>query len=151
MNDLKFAARQLRKNPGFAAVVVLTLALGIGANTTIFSITNGLLLRPLPVREPERLVALFTTHEQQAGLNGTSYPDYRDLRDRNEVFEGLAGHFYFPMSIRTADRAEVAMGNVVSWDYFEVLGVSPMVGRAFLPEEDQAPGARPVAILSHRF
>ena len=151
MNDLKFAIRQLLKNPGFALVVVLTLALGIGANTTVFSITNGLLLRPLPVREPERLVALFTTYEKQSGLNGTSHPDYRDLRDRNDVFEGLAGHFYFPMAIRTADQAEVVMGHVVSWNYFEVLGVSPAIGRAFLVEEDRAPGARPVAMLSHRY
>ncbi|MHC1769025.1 MAG: ABC transporter permease [Verrucomicrobiia bacterium] len=150
MNDLRFALRQLLKSPGFTAVVVLTLALGIGANTTIFSITNGLLLRPLPVREAERLVALFTTYEKQSGLNGTSYPDYRDLRDRNDVFEGLAAHFYFPMALRTADRAEVVMGHVISWNYFEVLGVSPGIGRAFLPEEDQAPGARPVAMLSHR-
>ena len=151
MNDLRFAFRQLLKSPGFTAVVVLTLALRIGANTTIFSITNGLLLRPLPVREPERLVALFTTYEKQSGLSGTSYPDYRDLRDRNNAFEGLAARFYFPMALRTADRAEVVMGHVISWDYFEVLGVSPAVGRAFLPEEDQAPGARPVAMLSHRF
>jgi predicted permease len=151
MNDLRFAIRQLLKHSGFTAVVVLTLALGIGANTTIFSITNGLLLRPLPVPEPDRLVALFTTYEKQSGLNGTSYPDYRDLRDRNDVFEGLAGHFYFPMAVRTADQAEVVLGHVVSGDYFEVLGVSPAVGRAFLPEEDQAPGARPVAMLSHRY
>ena len=151
MNDLKFAVRQLLKNPGFTAVVVLTLALGIGANTTIFSITNSLLLRPLPVREPERLVTLFTAHEKQSDRNGTSYPDYRDLRDRNDVLQGLAAHFYYPMGVRTADRAEVVMGHMVSWNYFEVLGVSPAIGRAFLPEEDQAPGARPVVVLSHRF
>ena len=150
MTDLRFAFRQLLRNPGFTAVVVLTLALGIGANTTIFSITNGLLLRPLPVSEPERLLALFTTYEKQSGLNGTSHPDYRDLRDRNDVFEGLAGHFYFPMAVRTADRAEVVLGHVVSGNYFEVLGVSPAMGRAFLPEEDQAPGARSVAMLSYR-
>ena len=151
MTDLRFAIRQLQRNPGFAAVAVLTLALGIGANTAIFSITNGLLLRPLPVPEPERLVALFTTYEKQSGLNGSSYPDYRDLRDRSDVFEGLAGHFYFPMAVRTADRAEVVLGHVVSWNYFEVLGVSPARGRVFLPEEDQVPGARPVAMLSHRY
>lgn len=149
--DVRYGVRMLGKNPGFTAVVVITLALGIGANTTVFSITNGLLLRPLPVREPERLVALFTTDGKQSGLNTTSYPDYRDLRDRNDMFGGLAGHFYFPMSIRTSGRAEVTMGHVVSWNYFEVLGVSPAVGRAFLPDEDQTPGARPVAILSHRF
>ncbi|MBE7499046.1 MAG: ABC transporter permease [Verrucomicrobiales bacterium] len=151
MTDLRFAIRQLQRSPGFAAVAVLTLALGIGVNTTVFSITNGLLLRPLPVPEPERLVALFTTYQKQSGLNGTSYPDYRDLRDRSDVFEGLAGHFYFPMAVRTADQAEVVLGHVVSWNYLEVLGVSPAVGRAFLPEEDQAPGARPVAMLSHRY
>ena len=151
MNDLRFAFRQLLKHPGFTAVVAITLALGIGANTTIFSITNGLLLRPLPVREPERLVALFTTYDKASGLNGTSYPDYRDLRDRNDVFAGLAGHFYFPMAVRTADRVEVVLGHVISGNYFDVLGVSPTIGRTFLPEEDQAPGARPVAMLSHRF
>lgn len=134
MNDLRHAIRQLRKSTGFTALVVLTPALGIGANTSMFSITNGLLLRPLPVHDSERLVTLFAKSDSQTGLNATSYPDYRDLRDWNQAFEGLAAHFDFPMALRTKGRVDVVTGHIIPWNYLEVLGVSPVVGRAFLPE-----------------
>jgi predicted permease len=150
LQDVRFGLRMLAKNPGFTAVAVLTLALGIGVNTAIFTVANSLLLRPLPVEQPDQLVAIFTTHKGDDTFNPNSYPDYSDLRDRNQVFSGVAAHFYWPMSLKTADRPEVVMGQVVTSNYFKVLGVSPFLGRAFLPEEGETSGSHPVAVLSYR-
>jgi macrolide transport system ATP-binding/permease protein len=148
--DLRYGFKTLVKNWGFSVVAVLSLALGIGANTTIFSFANALLLRPLPVEEPERLAAV-TTSYVGGGLYGpTSLPDYEDLRDRNEVFSGVAAHSYFPMALTGDERPEVVFGHLVTWNYFSVIGVEPFLGRSFLPEEDQTPGSHPVAILSYR-
>jgi predicted permease len=150
LQDLRYGLRMLAKNPGFTAVAVLTLALGIGANTAIFTAVNSLLLRPLPVEQPDQLVAIFTTHKGDDTYNPNSYPDYSDLRDHSQVFSGVAGHFYWPMSLKTAERPEIVMGQVVTSNYFTVLGVKPFLGRAFLPEENETPGGHPVAILSYR-
>src|SRR5512136_912820 len=141
LQDVRFGLRMLARNPGFTAVAVLTLALGIGVNTAIFTVANSLLLRPLPVEQPDRLVAVFMTHKGDDTLNPSSYPDYLDLRDRNQVFSGVAAHFYWPMSLKTADRPEVVMGQVVTSNYFDVLGVKPFLGRAFLPEEGETTGS----------
>jgi predicted permease len=108
------------------------------------------LLRPLPVEDPDRLVSLFTAYEEMDDYSHSSYPDYEDLRDRCDAFSGLAAHFYYPMGLRTSARAEVIAGQVVTWNYFSVLGVTPFLGRGFLPEEDQAPGSHAVAVLSYR-
>jgi macrolide transport system ATP-binding/permease protein len=148
--DLSYGARMLRKSPGFTIVAVLTLALGIGANTAIVTVVNSLLLRPLPVEQPDRLVAVFTTHKRDNTFNPSSYPDYLDLRDHNRVFSGVAGHFYWPMSLRTVEHPEIVMGEVATSNYFAVLGVKPFLGRAFLPEEGEIPGGHPVAVLSYR-
>jgi predicted permease len=149
--DVIFALRILLKSPGVTAVAVLSLGLGIGANTANFSLINAFLLRPLPVQDPERLVSIMTTFQGSGDRqNHTSYPDYKDLRDRREVFSGLAAHFYFPMGLKTGEQAEVILGQIASWDYFSVLGVKPFLGRTFLPEEDKTPGTHPVAILSYR-
>jgi putative ABC transport system permease protein len=148
--DLRFGWRTLLKQRSFALVAVLSLGLGIGANTTIFSLTHALLLRPLPVEQPERLVSVFTANAGGYQSGNTSYPDYLDLRERNEAFAGLAAHQYFPMGLGTTDGAEVVLGQLVSWDYFSVLGVEPVLGRTFLPEEDETPGTHPVAIISSR-
>jgi predicted permease len=129
---------------------VLSLALGIGVNTSIFSLGNALLFRPLPVEAPDRLVAVFTATRGMEGNRHTSYPDYQDLRDRSAVFSGVAAHFYHPMGLKADGQAEVVMGQTVSWNYFEVLGVKPLLGRTFLPHEDQTPDSHPVAVLSHR-
>ncbi|KPK66263.1 MAG: hypothetical protein AMS21_02845 [Gemmatimonas sp. SG8_38_2] len=125
------------------------MALGIGANTTIFSVVNALLLRPLNVADPEQVVSVYTS---QAGgqLHGnTSYPDYLDYRERNDVFLVLAAHSTAPMALKGGDQPRIVMGQLVSWDYFAALGVVPELGRAFLPEEDQTFGTHPVAVLSH--
>ena len=148
--DLRYGAKTLVKNWGFTVVAVASLALGIGANTTIFSFANALLLRPLPVEEPERLVAVTTSYVGSGLYGPTSLPDYEDLRDRNEVFSGVAAHSYFPMALTGDSRPEVVMGQLVTWNYFSVLGVEPFLGRSFLPEEDQNPASHPVAILSYR-
>ena len=150
LQDLRYGIRMLAKSPGFTTVAVLTLALGIGANTAIFTVVNSLLLRPLPVEQPDRLVAVFMTHKGDDTFNPSSYPDYSDLRDRNGVFSGVAAHFYCPMSLKTVDRPEVVIGQAVTSNYFNVLGVRPFLGRTFLPEEGETPGSHPVAVLSYR-
>jgi predicted permease len=148
--DLRYGFKTLVKDWGFTVVAVLSLALGIGANTTIFTFANALLLRPLPVYEPDRLVAVSTSYVGGGLYGPTSLPDYKDLRDRNEVFSGVAAHSYSPMALTGDDRPEVVIGQHITWNYFSVLGVEPMLGRSFLPEEDQTPGSHPVAILSYR-
>ncbi len=148
--DLKQGVRLLARKPGFAATVVVTLALGIGANTVIFSLVNALLIRPLPVADPGSVVSVFTSYAGGARHGITSYPDYEDLRDRNELLSGLAAQTYAPMGLGGADQPEVVMGQLVSWNYFSVLGVQAHLGRTFLPEEEETPGSHPVAVLSHR-
>jgi len=148
VNDLRTAFRQLLKNPGFTAVAVLTIALGIGANTTIFSIVNAVLLRPFPYRAPERLV---NVQERISGLGGfsPSYPNFVDWRAQNTAFDSMAAvrgseSFNFTGS----GEPERLQGRLVSAEFFSTLGIEPLFGRDFLPEED-SPGATPVAILSY--
>jgi predicted permease len=148
--DLRYGAKMLVKHRGFTTLAVLSLALGMGANATIFSFSNALLLRTLPVEEPQRLVAVTTSYVGGGRHGPTSLPDYEDLRDRNDVFSGVAAHAYFPMALTGPGRPEVVIGQLVTWNFFSVLGVEPFLGRSFLPEEDQTPGSHPVAILSYR-
>ena len=139
--DTAYALRTCARNPGFTAAVTISIALGIAANTTVFSMVNAVLLGELPVREPERLVAFSET---------LSHPDYLDYRDRTGVFAGVAAHFpVLPASLSGAGEPERAWGQLVSANYFSVVGVRPVLGRDFLPEEDQAPDRNPVVILSH--
>ncbi len=148
--DLRYAARSLARAPGFLAVAVLSLALGIGANLTNFSLANALLFRPLPVQDPDRLVTVTTSYRDNP-YNPTSYADFRDLRDYNEVFSGMAAYFFFPMSLKGNDQPEVVTGQLITWNFFDLLGVQPAMGRSFLPEEEQLQGGPLVAILSDRF
>ena len=148
--DLRYGVRQLLQQRVFTIVAVLTLGLGIGANTTVFSVANALLLRPLPVSDPDRLLSVFTSHVGGAPYDIVSFPDYRDLRERSSAFSGLAAHCSFPVSLRHPSGAKIVMGQTVSWNFFDVLGVRPVLGRTFRPEEDETEGAGPVAILSHR-
>jgi predicted permease len=157
--DLRYGARILLKSPGFTLIAVLTLALGIGANTAIFSLTDQILLRRLPVERPEELVVLRSPGPKGGrvtsdGDNATSfsYPMYKDLRDRgNNVFSGLLARYAIPLSVAGAGQTERADGELVSGDYFEVLGVRPALGRVFNQEDDRAPGANPVVVLSHAY
>jgi predicted permease len=145
LQDFRYALRMLLRSPGFAAVAVLTLALGIGANTAVFSVVNTLILRPLPVERPSELVFL-----QNARYGPSqSFPDYRDLRDRNQVFAGLLGYRMAPMELETDGGAERIWGYLATGNYFDVLGVKPALGRFFHQSEDLHPEASPYAVLSY--
>jgi putative ABC transport system permease protein len=148
VQDLRYGLRLLVKSPAFTLVVVGTLALGIGANTAIFGVIDAALLRPLPVVEAPDQLVVFGREENESGF---SYPDYKVMRERNGALSDLALYTQAPISVGNGERSEVALGAVVSGNYFDVLGVKPVLGRAFLPEEDREPGAHPVAVLSHSF
>lgn len=148
LHDVRFGVRQLIKRPIFTALAIVSMALGIGANTAIFSLVNTALLRPLPVREPSRLIAVDGTLPS-TDFTLQSYPNYKDYRDRNQSFEGLFAYRFVVSSLSHKGVNERAWGFLVSGNYFDVLGVKPVLGRAFRPEEDQTPGANPVLVLSH--
>jgi predicted permease len=148
LQDIGFAIRSLRKRPLFAIAALVSLGLGIGANTAVFSVVNSVLLRPLNVADPDRLVPVYTSQTGSSRHGNTSYPDYLDYREQNEVFSGLAAFVVAPMAVRGAGESRVQWGQLVSWDYFAVLGVEPVLGRSFVPEEDETLGAFPVAVLS---
>ena len=147
--DLRVALRGLARNRLFALIAILSLALGIGANTTIFSLLNGLLLRRLPVEEPARLMTLFTTDAHNPGMWLNSYPNYLDYRDRNNVFSSLAIYATSSVSLGGHGSARHVIVQLVSANYFPTLGVRPMIGRGFLPQEDRALGGGPVAVISY--
>ena len=151
LQDVKFGLRMLAKNPGFTAVAVLTLALGIGATTTVFSWIDGVLLHPLPgVEKADELLSFETVGPNGEALT-TSYPDYRDYRDHLTLLAGIAATQIEPLSIGEDDHGEQVWGELVSGNYFAVLGVKPVLGRAFLPEEyGDKPGAFPIVVISHR-
>jgi len=148
LQDLRFGVRMLRKNPGFSLIAILTLALGIGANTAIFSLVNTVLLRPLPIAEPERVFEIMPLY-QGLDMGAYSHPLYRDLRDQNTVLSGFAACTFAPMSLSRGDRNERLWGYLVSGNYFETLGVQAAQGRLFTLADDRAPGAHPVAVLSY--
>ena len=151
MHDLRYALRVLVKNPGFTAVAVLTLAVGIGANTAIFSVVDAVLLRPLPYPEVDRLVFLWSTWPAQGvATSGSAFPDYNGWRDRNQVFDGLAGFYYGDFNLSTTDDApERIQGAYVTANLFQVLRISPAAGRLFAPEEEQF-GKHHVVLLSDK-
>lgn len=149
-NDLRYALRQLLKSPGFSAVAVLTLALGIGANTAIFSLVDAILLRPLSgVDDPDRLVAVYTSDFSSTRYGTSSYPDYLDYRDRTDVFSGLAAYVETSINLSSGSEAERTQGAIISGNYFLVLGVKTRLGRPLLPEDDKNYGAHPVAVVSY--
>jgi predicted permease len=152
VGDVRFALRMLGRRPLVTAVAVASLALGIGANTTIFSIVNALFLESLPVADQERLVSVHTTDRRNPGLSPLSHLNWKDLREEAGVFEALAGYDWTAVSV-SFDGGEpvVVFGQLVAGNYFDVLGIQPGLGRTFRPEEDGAPGAHAVAVLSHRF
>lgn len=146
--DLSYAFRSLGRNRAFAAAAMLSLAAGIGANTAIFSVVNSILLRPRPVADPEQLVELYVGH-RQSPYETTSYPSYAELRDRNEVLTGLAAYGIRQFRLGGAAQVEQVWGEVVSSNYFDVLGVPPLQGRGFVAENDIVPGSNPVVVISH--
>ena len=151
LQDLRFAIRQMAKKPGFAAVIVLTMALGIGANAAIFSVLDAVLLRPLPYSQPERLIKIWSRF---AGIgmpndqNWVSAPEFRDYQQLNHSFSDLAGINSGSFNLGVKGSPQRVVGAAVSSNLFSMLGVQPLLGRAFLPEEAQ-PGREHVVVLSY--
>ncbi|MEW5984199.1 MAG: ABC transporter permease [Acidobacteriota bacterium] len=152
VRDVRHAFRLLVRNPGFTATALLSLSLGIGATSALFSTFNSLLWRPLPANDPEQIVVLYSRIEGQAFSEGFSYPEYRDYRAQTTAFSGLAAFAPVSLGIATDDGdATRAFGEAVTADYFDLLGVRPVLGRVFLPDEGRQGSAAPVAILNHSY
>src|SRR5438477_11149662 len=149
LQDIRFGFRQLIKRPGFAALAIISMTLGIGANTSIFSLVDTVLLRPLAVKEPSQLVELYSTTNKGADWSLQSYLNYKDYRDRSNVFSGLFVYRVVVSSLTVNHSSQRVRGYLGSGNYFDVLGVKPMLGRAFSPEEDQTHDSHPVAVISY--
>ncbi|HEX7318352.1 MAG TPA: ABC transporter permease [Pyrinomonadaceae bacterium] len=146
--DLRYGARKLHKSPGFTLVAVMTLALGIGANTAIFSVVNAVLLRPLPFERPEQLVRVFGTNPRRGSFwRPHSYPNFSDLRAQNQTLEALAAYSSSSSALTGSDAPEQITGAVATGDIFKVLGTRPLIGRLLTPE-DEKPGGSPVVVIS---
>jgi putative ABC transport system permease protein len=149
IKDLRYALRGLLRNRGYTQVAVLSLALGIGANTTMFTLLRAILFRPLPVRDPAGLAAVFTTDARNPGLLLCSYPNYRDYQDHNTVFSSLLLYTAVTVNLTGRGDPQLLLGQLVSANYFATVGVATELGQAFQPADDTAPGGAPTAILSH--
>src|SRR6266404_5721572 len=157
--DIRYGLRVLGKSPGFFAITILTLALGIGANSGIFSVLRQILLQRLPVPHPEELVLLYApgdrnghvSSDEEDGSESFSYPMYTDLRDQNSVFTLLAAKADFPVSVAFHGTTERAGAELVSGNYFDALGVRPAVGRLLVPADSAVIGSNPVVVLGHRY
>jgi predicted permease len=149
--DLRYATRGMVRSPGFTLVAVVTLALGIGVNSSIFSLVNAVLLSPLPVDRPEQLVDIYGHSATSTSHDSNSYPNYLDYRDQAETLSGIIGYSNFFANLSIEGSSELVIGELVTEDYFPVLGVRPTLGRAFAQDEYAAPGAAPVAVLSYTF
>ncbi|HUI75927.1 MAG TPA: ABC transporter permease, partial [Candidatus Acidoferrum sp.] len=148
LQDLRYGLRQLRKSPGFSFIAILTLALGIGANSTIFSWVNSTILNPIPgVQHASQYVEI--TGGSVRGDNVLSYPDYQDLRDRNRALSSFIAASPTAMSLTANAKPQRVWGILTSANYFDALGVHPILGRAFLSAEDTKPGGAPVVVISN--
>ena len=149
IKDLQYGVRMLTKNPGVTLVAIITLALGIGANTAIFSAVSAFLMRPLPVSRPNELIRPLEIAEDRGLADELSYPDFLDYRAQSTSFTGLAAEDMVPAAIDTENQSDVVWGQVVSANYFDVVEVKPILGRTFAPDEDKTTGANPVLVLGH--
>jgi len=152
LQDTRFAFRMLLKRPSFTLIVVLTLAVGIGANTTIFSAIDAVLLNPLPYKDPDRLMVVWETNKQLGpemwDRNEVTIGNFLDWRSRNQSFDQLGSLFYTDMNLSGTGEPERIRSCVVTTNFFQVLGVQPMLGRSFLPKEEK-PGSPFTVIISH--
>src|ERR1051325_7835485 len=146
LQDLRFGLRSLMKHRGFTLVAVITLALGVGANSTIFSVINATLMKPVHVSQPDRLVYVFN------GTPGTifSYPEYSELRDQNKCVDGLMAWGGSTASLNSNDPTDLVSGAIVTGNYFQVLGIGASPGRIITPDDDRIPGAHLVAMIRDR-
>lgn len=148
--DLRHSLRAMRRSPAFTAAAIASLALGIGANTLIFTFLNAMFLKSLPVAEPDRLVALYSVELEKQNLLSLSYPDFEDVRrEAGRVFSRLAAYRNIPVALVANGEPAQLQGEIVSGSYFDVLGVHPIQGRFFRPDEDSTAGTHPVAVFSH--
>jgi predicted permease len=147
--DLRYALRLLRWNPAFTALAVTSLAIGIGFNTAMFSAVDALLFRPLPIERPDQIVDVYTRGTDGDTYATSSYPDFKDFRDRNQVFSDMLAYSPAIAAVKAGDRSVMALGEVVTGNYFSLLGVKAAIGRTLLPEDDR-PGAPRTVAISHR-
>src|SRR5262245_25441726 len=154
LQDLRYGLRLLVQRPAFTVVAVLSLPLGIGANSTIFSLVDALLLKSLPVAAPDRLVAVYTADEKNPGVAPLSHLNWKDLREQNGAFLGVLGYDWVPMSVGASGSGgepEVVFGQLVSGNYFDLLGVKAAIGRTFSTDEDREGAGQPVVVVSDGF
>src|SRR5829696_4069609 len=151
IKDIRYGVRMLMKNPGVTLVAVITLALGIGANTAIFSGVSAFLMRPLNVPNADELIRPQEIAEDRGLTDEMSYPDYLDYKNQATSFTGLAAEDMISAAIDAENQNDLIWGQVVSANYFDVVQVTPILGRSFLPDEDKTIGANPVVVLSHSF
>ena len=147
--DLRYGIRMLAKNPAFTVVAVVTIALGIGANTAIFSVVNAVLLRPLPVKDPGQLYALTEQQKLTSIFSYFSYPDLEDCRQQCTAFSDILGYHLMFSGISAEGKADRAMVSYVTANYFTLLGVEPALGRIILPSDGEKDGANPVIVLGY--
>ncbi len=147
--DVRFALRWLRRSPAFTLVAIAALAIGIGFNTALFTLVDALLFKPLPVERPDRLVDVFTSGGDSDQYATSSYPDFLDFKAQNQVFTDMLAYSPSMAAVKLVDRSRLAMGETVTGNYFQLLGVKPLVGRTLLPEDDK-PGAPRAAVISYR-
>lgn len=150
LQDARFALRWMRRSPGFTATAVASIAVAIGIYAALFAVIDALLLRPLPVRAPERLVSLYTSGSDGDPWNTTSFPDLSDIRAQNAVFDGIAGYSAMIAAVSHDGGSRLTLGAIVTGNYFDVLGVKPAIGRSIQPPDDR-PGADRVAMISHAY
>ena len=149
LKDVRYALRWMRRSPGFSAVAILSLGLGVGVNTAMFSLVDSLLFRPLPVTSPDTLVDVFTTGGDGDEYATTSYQDFLDLKSQNTVFSDMLGYSPMMAPLNLGDRSRITLGQIVTSNHFTMLGVQPQLGRLLVPSDDD-PGAARVVVLSHR-
>jgi len=145
--DLRYGWRVLYRNPASTLIAVLTLAIGIGANAALFSVINGVLLKSLPIKDPDHVAFVWYTTPRVAGILASSSLNYRDLKEQTHAFSGLAGRRALTANFSEGGEPERITGEQVTADYFKVLGVDPLRGRDFLPGEDKV-GGEPLVLLS---
>jgi putative ABC transport system permease protein len=146
--DVRFALRWLRRSPGFTAIAVMSLAIGIGFNTALFTLVDAVVFRPLPVAQPDRLAEIYTTSPDGDLFATSSYPDYLDFKAQSRVFSDVIGYSPLIAAVSAGDRSRMALGEVVTGNYFQVLGLRAQVGRTLMPDDDR-PGAPRAVLLSH--
>jgi len=149
--SMRRAVRNLVRNPGFSVAAIVTLALGIGANTAMFSLVNAVLLKPLAVEDPQSLVRIYNSTPEGEPYGTASYPELKGVQDLDEVFDGVLGFGLAVAGLSEGGQVDSLIGEVVTGNYFDVLGVRPALGRAFLAEEDETPGTHAVVVLGHGF